>query len=656
MAAAHGLAAALGSARRRADLPDAVDEWVVGFGNVVVHLEPGHEPPDVVARWLGELTTRCTAAGRIPGPRPSRTGSPLVIPASFVGPDLEEVASLVGATPAEVVDRLTGTSLAVAFVGFSPGFPYLVGLPPELASVPRRPTPRPSVPAGSVAIGGGFASVYPQSTPGGWMLLGRTSVSLFDPAHPPYARLRPGDVVRFSDGRDRRRVRFPAGGGRRTGHTGPAGTVGGPLRRGGRSGAPEPGRGRRSPRGGGPGSAAGRARRPGGHGPGQSTGGEPGRGRGHRAHRVGPDAPLPRGRPRRRGGRWGRRGRGRRGRPPRRDRDRGPRPRRSDPGGGRGPHRPAGLPGRGRRLRYPAGGRLPVVGPALWAGSGAPASRGPAGARVARPVPAAGWRPTRGRPAPATRQPVRVLPGPHRIPADQLETLLSRTWQVGASSNRIGLRLLPAGRPSPGTGPAPPAPGLSGRGVRSTGMVTGAIQVPPDGRPIVLMPDHATVGGYPVIACVIAVDLPVLGRLRPGDLVDLVARGPAEAAREALAGGSGSWPPRSPTGSRRPRGAERTTVRARRGSSGSGPRIGHLGRPDLPEWHHRNHRCGPLTATPGREDLLWATGRDPRTRTTGCSSRGRTANSTSSRGRRTPPFPSRLPRTPPPWRRTSRKA
>ena len=95
------------------------------------------------------------------------------------------------------IELLTGADLQVAFVGFAPGFPYLVGLPPELAAVPRRDTPRVSVPAGSVAVGGGFASVYPRATPGGWLLLGRTSVQLFDPDRPPYAFLRTGDTVRF---------------------------------------------------------------------------------------------------------------------------------------------------------------------------------------------------------------------------------------------------------------------------------------------------------------------------------------------------------------------------------------------------------------------------------------------------------------------------
>ncbi len=111
-------------------------------------------------------------------------------------------------------------------------------------------------------------------------------------------------------------------------------------------------------------------------------------------------------------------------------------------------------------------------------------------------------------PGPAGPATVRVLAGPHPFAPSEIESLVTRTWTVGENSNRVGLRL------------ADGATALLGPGsVASVGMVAGAIQVPPDGRPIVLMPDHATVGGYPVLACVITADLPVLARLRPGDTV-----------------------------------------------------------------------------------------------------------------------------------------
>ncbi len=117
---------------------------------------------------------------------------------------------------------------------------------------------------------------------------------------------------------------------------------------------------------------------------------------------------------------------------------------------------------------------------------------------------------------------VRILAGPHRFPATSWACLLAHPWMVGSESNRIGIRLRSAEGPLSSDRPT----------VTSTAMITGAVQVPPDGNPIVLMPDHATVGGYPVIGCVIAADLPVLGQLRPGDRIELVAvdRGQAERA------------------------------------------------------------------------------------------------------------------------------
>ena len=114
------------------------------------------------------------------------------------GEDLDDVARRTGTSTDRVIAQLCAADLRVAFLGFAPGFPYLTGLPPELAALPRRDAPRTSVPAGSVAIGGGFASVYPRASPGGWHLLGRTDVPLFDPDAPPFALVHPGDRVRFT--------------------------------------------------------------------------------------------------------------------------------------------------------------------------------------------------------------------------------------------------------------------------------------------------------------------------------------------------------------------------------------------------------------------------------------------------------------------------
>jgi KipI family sensor histidine kinase inhibitor len=121
------------------------------------------------------------------------------IPVRFggeLGPDLNEVAQHTGMPPERVVEVFTAAEYLVYFVGFSTCFPYLGGLPPELAT-PRLPAPRKHVPEGSVAIGGAQAGVYPLSSPGGWRLTGRTSLRLFDTQAAPPPLLRMGDRVRF---------------------------------------------------------------------------------------------------------------------------------------------------------------------------------------------------------------------------------------------------------------------------------------------------------------------------------------------------------------------------------------------------------------------------------------------------------------------------
>lgn len=113
-----------------------------------------------------------------------------------VGPDLNNVAELLGLTPEEVIDRHTSVTYRVAFLGFLAGFPYLTGLPRALA-VPRLSTPRRRVPSGSVAIADRQAGIYPTDSPGGWRILGRTSTPIFDPTRRSPSLLRPGDRVRF---------------------------------------------------------------------------------------------------------------------------------------------------------------------------------------------------------------------------------------------------------------------------------------------------------------------------------------------------------------------------------------------------------------------------------------------------------------------------
>ncbi len=110
--------------------------------------------------------------------------------------DLEEVAQHCGMKMEDVIHCHASPTYTESCIGFTPGFPYLSGLRPELAT-PRRPAPRKEVPAGSVAIGGNQTGIYPQASPGGWNVIGRTPLRLFDPTQAPPALLRAGDRVRF---------------------------------------------------------------------------------------------------------------------------------------------------------------------------------------------------------------------------------------------------------------------------------------------------------------------------------------------------------------------------------------------------------------------------------------------------------------------------
>ena len=128
-----------------------------------------------------------------------KTGRKVDIPVVYggdSGPDLEEVARHTGLSPAEIVKRHTAAEYIVYFIGFQPGFPYLGGLDPRLAT-PRRSEPRLLVPAGSVGIGGSQTGIYPAASPGGWQLIGRSELQLFDPGASPPTLLQPGDRVRF---------------------------------------------------------------------------------------------------------------------------------------------------------------------------------------------------------------------------------------------------------------------------------------------------------------------------------------------------------------------------------------------------------------------------------------------------------------------------
>ncbi|WP_329788664.1 5-oxoprolinase subunit PxpB [Lentzea sp. DG1S-22] len=120
----------------------------------------------------------------------------ITIPVTYDGPDLDLVAETAGTTADEVVELHTTATYEVAFCGFAPGFGYLTGLP-EVLRQPRLDSPRTKVPQGSVGIAGEFTAAYPRATPGGWRLIGRTEITLFDPRSETPALLQPGDQVRF---------------------------------------------------------------------------------------------------------------------------------------------------------------------------------------------------------------------------------------------------------------------------------------------------------------------------------------------------------------------------------------------------------------------------------------------------------------------------
>lgn len=139
-------------------------------------------------------------ADRLTGLRPHDAESGLrrhvTIPVVYDGEDLDAVAAGLGLTTDEVAELHHRAEYEVAFCGFAPGFGYLTGLPPQL-HLPRRPTPRMRVPAGSVAIAAGYTAVYPSGSPGGWHLIGRTDVVVFDPHRSAPSLLHPGTLVRF---------------------------------------------------------------------------------------------------------------------------------------------------------------------------------------------------------------------------------------------------------------------------------------------------------------------------------------------------------------------------------------------------------------------------------------------------------------------------
>lgn len=483
------------------------------YASLLVSFDPRRTDRRTLAAAVTESLER---AERLELP-PSRLVEIPVTYGGAHGPDLEAVARHSGLPAEEVVGRHSRADYLVHFLGFSPGFAYLGGLPPELAT-PRLATPRPRVPAGSVAIGGAQTGVYPQASPGGWHLIGRTPLILFDPSRTPPTRLELGDRVKL----------HPLAAGIEVEASAPPAEVAAAcgarplaevLHPGLLSSVQDLGRPGYAHLGVGTGGAADpvsfrfanlQVGNPAGlaaiemtlrgcilrfvanavvaltgaelHGhldgrafpawqpvavrPGQvlELGAMHTGARAYLAARGGIAVPSTL--------------------------------------GSASTHITAGFGG--------LGGRGLRTGDLLHAGHTPPTSRRRARAPTAKQ-----------RQALLAVGSLRVLPGAHAAHSgvEALAALTSRTFTVSSRSDRAGVRLV--GEPVADATAT----------LLTEGMPTGAVQIPPDGQPIIMLADHPTTGGYPQLATVIAADLHRLGQLRPGQAVRLTLVEPSDASR-----------------------------------------------------------------------------------------------------------------------------
>jgi KipI family sensor histidine kinase inhibitor len=511
---------------------EGIADVVPGAETVLIVLEPGQLLLGGL-RGLAERLRVLVADGVSVAAGAGEPGRRVVeIPVVYDGPDLGEVAEYTGLTPDQIIERHAGAEYLVGWLGFSPGFGYLTGLDPEL-HVPRRDSPRTSVPAGSVAIAGPLAAVYPSASPGGWRLLGRTAARLWDVRREPPAVLAPGQRVRFrpvtelGDPDDL----FPPG--TRTGdepepvaerfievvRPGPFAIVT-DLGRPGyghlgvpRSGAADPDSLRLANRLiGNPEDAAGLELTLGG-----ATlrfTGPPGAAPAWVAV-TGAAAPV--------------------------RLDRGPAPgsgaaleaARSttladDSGLGvpfavpNGATLTLGTPATALRSYLAVRGGVAVapvlgsrcadtlsgLGPApLRAGDRLPLGRTASCGPIVADLAPLGGGALAGRPEPAE---LRVVAGPRDgwFTPEAMDRLRAGVYEVTSDSNRSGLRLS-----------GPELPRARWEELPSEGMPLGALQVPPSGAPILFLADHPVTGGYPVIAVVAAADIARAAQLRPGDRV-----------------------------------------------------------------------------------------------------------------------------------------
>ncbi|AZU01387.1 urea amidolyase family protein [Brevibacterium linens] len=183
-----GATMALHHSLEAADLP-GVTELIPAARTVLISFDPARTNAEILAqavRGLGHTESASDAAREV------------TIDVHYDGDDLAEVADLLSVSPDEVIKRHQAATWQVAFAGFAPGFGYLAG-DDELFNVPRRSSPRTRVPVGSVALAGEFTGVYPRSSPGGWQLIGRTDAKLWDLDREPPALFVPGTIVKFAE-------------------------------------------------------------------------------------------------------------------------------------------------------------------------------------------------------------------------------------------------------------------------------------------------------------------------------------------------------------------------------------------------------------------------------------------------------------------------
>jgi KipI family sensor histidine kinase inhibitor len=497
--------AALAAAIRDDGLPGVLNV-IPGAATVLVVVEPGSWDTAELGRRLTGIAVRGGAA--------AAAAPVLEIPVCYDGPDLAAVAALTGLTPDQVIARHQAAGYEVGWLGFAPGFGYLTGLDPLLAQVPRLDTPRLAVPAGSVAIAGGLAAVYPSTSPGGWRLLGRTGIRLWDQERRPPALFAPGTRVSF-----RAVPELPAGDGAADDPPTPGQDPGPGLALSGRSVViAQPG----------PLTTVQDLGRPWlGH-LGVARSGAADEASYCRANALVRNHEAPAclettlGRL-----------------TVRFECDAvaavtgAPAPLRLDAADGGRVALPAdeafevmagsilrlGSPPAGLRSYLAVDGGFDVPAVLGSRSSDLLSGLGPAPLRPGQRV-ALGPRPafpsrsearTRG-PVPVTDDvtELRAMPGPREdwFEPGALATLAGSAYLVTAASNRTGLRLS-----------GPPLHRIRAVELPSEGMATGSLQISHDGQPILLLADHPVTGGYPVIAVVAAADIDRAAQLRPGQQV-----------------------------------------------------------------------------------------------------------------------------------------